>query len=109
VRGAILIYGNEPMLVMTRALILERAGYKVFTAETFGNAMLVLMNHQIDVCVLCQSLTNEERQGISETAHALQPQVKCAVLDFSEIEWLASPSTLLKEVGKSLASGADPE
>jgi hypothetical protein len=109
VRGAILIYGNEPMLMMTRALILEKAGYQVFKAETFGNAMLVLMNHPIDVCVLCQSLTNEERQGISETAQALQPQVKCAVLDFSEIEWLASPSTLLQEVGKSLAIGVGPE
>jgi predicted ATP-grasp superfamily ATP-dependent carboligase len=106
--GTILFYGNEPMLVKTRGLILEKAGYKVFSAETFGNAMLVLMNYQIDVCVLCQSLTNEERQGISETAQALQPQVRCAVLDFSEIEWLASPTTLLTEVGK-LAIRIGPE
>ena len=68
--GTILVYGNEPVLVTTRALILGKAGYKVFTAQAFGNAMLVLMHHQIDACVLCQSLTDEERRGILETARA---------------------------------------
>src|SRR5260370_34905544 len=82
--GTILVYGNEPVLVTTRALILGKAGYKVFTAQAFGNAMLVLMHHQIDACVLCQSLTDEERRGILETARALQPENKGAVLDFPE-------------------------
>jgi len=54
----ILVYGNEPMLVTTRGLILEKAGYKVFTAQAFGNAMLALMHHQIGACVLCQRLTD---------------------------------------------------
>jgi len=72
--------------------------------------MLVLMHHQIDACVLCQSLTDEERRGILETAHALQPEIKCAVLDFEEsvvatdgvdlIRGLAGPSTLLNAIGK---------
>lgn len=110
--GAILIYGNDAMLVMTRGLILEKAGYQVFGAETFGNAMLVLMHHQIDVFVLCQSLKDEERRGILETAHALQPETKCAVLDFGEsevpaegidlIRGLAGPTALLSAVGKLL-------
>jgi hypothetical protein len=84
--GTILVYGNDPMLVTTCGLILEKAGYKLFSAETLGNAMLVLMNHQIDVCVLCQSLRDEERRGIVEAAHALQAEIKCAVLDFEERE-----------------------
>jgi hypothetical protein len=110
--GTILVYGNEEILLKTRGLILEKAGYKVFTAQTFGNAMLVLMNYQIDVCVLCQSLTDEERRGILETARALQPEIKCAVLDFEEnvvatdgvdiIRGVAGPSTLLNAVGKVL-------
>jgi hypothetical protein len=115
-QGTILVYGNEEMLVTTRGLILEKAGYGVFTAHEFGNAMLVLMNHQIDVCVLCQSLTDEERRGILETAHALHPEIKCAVLDFEEredpiegvdlIRGLAGPSTLLNAVGKLLTQKA---
>jgi hypothetical protein len=68
--GSILVYGNDEMLVTTRFLILEKAGYRVFTAQTFGNAMLVLMNHQIDIVVFCQSLKDEERRGILETARA---------------------------------------
>jgi DNA-binding response OmpR family regulator len=110
--GTILVYGNEPVLLTTRGLILEKAGYKVFTAQAFGNAMLVLMHHQIDACVLCQSLTDEERRGILEMAHALQPEIKCAVLDFAEsevaiegvdlIRGLVGPSTLLNAVAKLL-------
>jgi DNA-binding NtrC family response regulator len=114
--GTILLYGNDEILVMTRGIILEKAGYQVFTAKQFGNAMVVLMNHQIDLCVLCQSLTDEERRGILETAHALQPEIKCAVLDFEEredpiegvdlIRGLAGPSTLLNAVGKLLTQKA---
>jgi DNA-binding NtrC family response regulator len=115
-QGTILVYGNDEILVMTRSLILGRAGYEVFTAQTFGNAMLVLMNHQIDLCVLCQSLKGEERRGIFETAHALQPETKCAVLDFEEdeapmdgvdhIRGLVGPSILLNAVGKILTQKA---
>jgi hypothetical protein len=108
--GTILVYGNDEILVMTRCLILGKAGYEVFTAQTFGNAMLVLMDHQIDVCVLCQSLRDEERRGIWETAHALQPETKYAVLDFGAsevaiegvdlIRGMSGPATLLNAVGK---------
>ena len=44
--------------------------------------MLALMNHEIDVLVLCQSLNEEERRGILVTAHALQPGIKCATLTY---------------------------
>jgi hypothetical protein len=111
-KGTILVYGNDAMLVTTRGLILEKAEYEVFTAKAFPDAILLLMNHQIDVCVLCQSLSDQERRGIVETAHALQPGVKCAVLDFEErevrivgvdlIRGLAGPSALLNAVGRLL-------
>ena len=79
--------------------------------------MLVLMNHQIDIVVLCQSLKDEERRGILETARALQPEIKCAVLDFEEreamvsgvdlIQGLAGPTTLLNAIGKLLTQKAN--
>ena len=99
----ILVYGNDEILVITRSLILQKAGYKVFTSQTFGNAMLVLMHHQIDLCVLCQSLRDEQRRGILETVQALQPESKCVVLDFGESEGMVEPPTLLNAVGKLLA------
>jgi DNA-binding response OmpR family regulator len=95
-------------LLTTRGLVLENKGYGVLTAQTFSNAMLALMNHQIDIVVLCQSLTDEHRRGILETAHALQPEVRCAVLDSEAsqgelegadlIRGMAGPSTLLNAI-----------
>ena len=63
-----------------------------------------------------KSLTDEERRGILEMARALQPEIKCAVLDFAEsevaiegvdlIRGLVGPSTLLNAVGKLLTQKA---
>jgi hypothetical protein len=110
--GTIFVYGNDAMLVTTRRLIFEKAGYTVFTALGFSNAMLVLMNHQINVFLLCQSLSDEERRGILETAHTLQPGIKCALLGFEGREVamdgadvrqrLDGPATLLAAIGKML-------
>jgi CheY-like chemotaxis protein len=109
-QGRILVCSNDAMLVTTRGLILEKAGYKVLTAQTFANALLMLKHHQIDLCVLCQSLTDEEQRGIVETARAVQPEIKLATLDFGEpaiegvelIQGLMGPSMLLNTVGKIL-------
>jgi hypothetical protein len=111
---AILVYGNDEILVMTRSLILGNAGYEVFTAQTFGNAMLVLMNYKIELVVLCQTLKDEERRGILGTSHALQLETKCVVLDYEQsevaidgvdlIRGFVGPSTLLNTVGKLLTS-----
>jgi DNA-binding NtrC family response regulator len=110
--GTILVYGDDEISVVTRSLSLSNAGYEVFTAQTFGNAMLVLMHHPIEIVVLCQTLKDEERRGILETAHALQPEIKCVVLDFGQrevaiegaalIQGFVGPSTLLNTVGKLL-------
>jgi DNA-binding NtrC family response regulator len=98
-QGTILVYGNEPTLVATRELLLRQAGYRVFTAQTFANAMLAMMNPEIDVCILCQSLTEEELRGILDMAHAHRPQLKCVVLDFEEIlseDWRDSPHSSVR-------------
>jgi hypothetical protein len=42
----ILAYGNDPILLATRRLVLENAGYRVFTTLEVSDAMLVLLNHR---------------------------------------------------------------
>jgi len=81
VRETILVYGNESLSVMTPGLILERAGYKVFTATKFAFALLAVVNERIDVLLLCQCLSDEERRGIVETARAVKPEIECVHLD----------------------------
>jgi DNA-binding NtrC family response regulator len=108
----ILIFGNHEMLLVTRSRIFEHVGYRVLTAQTFDNALLALMDHPIDVLVLCQSLNEEERRGILETAHALQPDVECAALTYNgrELELDGArvrqspdgPTGLLLAIGKML-------
>jgi DNA-binding NtrC family response regulator len=70
------------MLVTTRQLILEKAGYQVFSATTFASALLALVNERINVLLLCQSLPEYDRRAILETAHAIKPQIKSLVFGF---------------------------
>jgi hypothetical protein len=61
-------------------------------------------------------LKDEERRGILETAHALQPEIKCVVLDCGEskvaiegvdlILGLVGPSKFLNAVGRLLTQKA---
>lgn len=93
----------------------KKTGYKILTSTAFANAILTLVTQQVDVLLLCPSLTDEERRGLWETALALQPEIKCVVLDFAEgeeriegmdlIRGLAGPSAL-NAVGRMLTQKA---
>jgi hypothetical protein len=106
--GIILVYGNDEMLVTTRRLIFEQAGYEVFTAYSLSNAALALMNHQIDVLVLCQTLSDQERSAVLETAHTLQPKIKYVSLSLGGMngiytqQWSMNPAALLAAIGQIL-------
>jgi hypothetical protein len=116
-RPKILAYGTDPILLTTRRLVLENAGYRVFTSLEFSDAMLVLLNQQIDVLLLCHSLHDDERRGILETARAITPNVKCVILDYDGgavpikdaelVEGLEGPNTLLRAIGKLLTHNAE--
>ena len=110
--GTILVYGNDEMLLTTRRMVFEQADYFVFTADSLSNAALVLMNHQIDVFVLCQTLNEEERGAVLETALTLQPEIKSAVLSFDGRDimtdgvyvhrGLNGPPALLEAIGEMM-------
>ena len=59
---------------------IEGAGFHVLTTMKFSDAMLLMMNHRPDVFVMCQTLRDDERHGILETARALQADTKCVVI-----------------------------
>jgi DNA-binding NtrC family response regulator len=113
-RATILVYGNDSVLVKTRGLILETGGYRVFTAAQFSAAKLILANQQIDVLLLGQSLSDEERRVILGTAHAIRPDAKCVTFGYDGrevavhgtevVEKLEGPSTLIRAIGRILES-----
>jgi DNA-binding NtrC family response regulator len=111
-QAKLLIYGNDSMLLTTRRLILEKAGHDVVTASTFSDAMLLLVNQQFDLLVLCQSLNQEERRGMLESARAINPGLKCVVLQFTgshekianevTVEGLRGPTNLIESIHRML-------
>jgi DNA-binding NtrC family response regulator len=117
VNGTILVYGNDEMLVTTRQLILGKAGYEVFSATNFASALTVLVNEAVNVLLLCQSLTEEERRGILETGRAIQPEIKCLTFGYdgleivfengeSAVKSLNGPASLVQTIARLLHSGS---
>jgi hypothetical protein len=112
--GTILVYGNEEMLVTTRQLILEKVGYEVFSATRFASALVALVNEPINVLLLCQSLSDEERRAILETARAIKPDIKTVVFGFDGLEIVADnevaftprngPATLVNTIDRLIHS-----
>jgi hypothetical protein len=111
----ILIYGNDSLLLMTRRLILEKEGYRVFTTLEFGDAIRLTMTQQLDVLVLCQSLTVEECNGVLGTVREIAPTLKTIILDHEglvqpikgqeqTLEPLRGPRSLLTAVHKMVGT-----
>ena len=110
--GTILIYGSDEMLVVTRQLILETAGYEVFSATKFDSALVALVNERINVLLLCHSLYEVERRSILEAARAIKPDVKSVVFGFDgrevelngggTFERLNGPDALVNSIGRIL-------
>jgi CheY-like chemotaxis protein len=107
--GKILVYGDNPLLLTTRRSVLEEAGYRVYTTTQFADAMLMIMSHQINVLLLCQSAQSDERSG----------GLKFVIMSFAGrdvpvgyaevVEKLEGPSALLPTIRGILAFHAEPQ
>ena len=109
IAGNILVYGDDPGLLTTRRFLLERAGYRVHATTEFADAMLMIMSHQINVLLLCQSAQSDELSG----------GLKFVILSFAGrdvpvgyaeiVEGLEGPSVLLPTIRGILAFHAVPQ
>ena len=97
----ILVYGNEPMWVTTWDLILEKAGYEVFSTTQFASALLALVNERINVLLLCQSLYDVERGSIIETARAIKPKIKCVICECDGRELMSDGRATFEKIDGS--------
>jgi CheY-like chemotaxis protein len=79
----ILIYGNDSVLLMTRQLIFEKAGYQVITANDFWTAIRRTTTQIFDVLILCQTLTNLECNSILSAVRQTDPSMNIIILDSS--------------------------
>jgi hypothetical protein len=80
----VIIYGHDPMLLRTRELLLERAGFEVRTSDQLHEAQEMLAARPVDLLILCHTVNAMERSAILDSAHAAQKNL--AVL-FLSADW----------------------
>jgi CheY-like chemotaxis protein len=76
----ILIYGNDPTLLMTRRLILEHEGLHVFTTMHIEEEAELISHQQPEVLILCQTLSADQREFALVMTRTLRPNLQALVL-----------------------------
>lgn len=69
----ILLVGRDPMLLQTRKLILGTY-FEVESAGRISEARAILSQHDVDLIVLCDTLSRNERLQIADMVHDKKPQ-----------------------------------
>ena len=76
----VVVYGNDPLLLLTRRLLLERAGFTVFTTSHFEEEIELMATQEPQLLILCQSLHAEETQTALMMAREVRPQMKTLLM-----------------------------
>lgn len=112
----ILSYGADKRLLTARAMVLEAAGYQVYTASRFGEMRRILEGVRIDLLILCHSLSDDECMEAAACAHATSEGTKVLLLFGARgalasdasidslDEVIVSPRILLSKVASSLGA-----
>jgi hypothetical protein len=113
----ILVFGRDAQLLETRRWLLEGAGMKVTTTTEMVEVDTLLSHEDIDLLILCHTLSPDEGDVCLVKAHALRPAMKKLVLTANtplgslgpreaRVSAFDGPKTLISAVQKLL--GAHP-
>jgi DNA-binding NtrC family response regulator len=80
VSAGILVYGRDEVLLGTRTMILENAGFRVQSAINYADAEAMIMSGNVSLVVLCHSLTPEDCEAIFKLVSGRNPSVSTLVL-----------------------------
>jgi DNA-binding response OmpR family regulator len=64
VSKAVLVYGSDEILVGTRTMLLENAGFRVLSATNYADAEAIIRSGGVALVVLCHSLNRDDREAI---------------------------------------------
>jgi DNA-binding response OmpR family regulator len=114
----ILIYGSDAVLIQSRGLVLEKAGFSVRTALELNDAELIISTRQVQLCILCRSLSSKECLTLLATAQNLHPKLKILSLhadtticymgmDVEVLGTFLSPKSLIETVSRALDRPVD--
>lgn len=77
---SVLVVDDEPTIRLSLETILQRAGYRVMTAERGAEAIQLLREHRFAVAVIDLVLPDLDGLAVLDTARRLQPECRCLVL-----------------------------
>lgn len=72
----LLIYGHDAMLLQTRRWLLEGECFRVLSVADLAEVRRLVADEQIDLFVLCHSLSPRESREALTTARAIRPDIK---------------------------------
>ena len=75
----IMVCGADKTLVETRRAILAKAGYKVFACMSAGESRSEIKSSEVDLLVLCSSLSREQQCQLLDISHKVRPGEKSLV------------------------------
>jgi DNA-binding response OmpR family regulator len=78
--GKVVVYGRDPILLLTRRLILERAGFTVFTTSHLEEEVDLMAIQEPQILILCHSLPTEEAHSALMMTREIRPQMKTLVM-----------------------------
>ena len=115
----ILVYGSDELLLRTRTMVLEQAGFRVFTAIRPEDAETIIKTRDVALVVLCHSLSLENRESLLEFANVREPALKTVVLTASNslypehipgavLDSLDGPRKLVETVNRLLKGAFSP-
>ena len=73
---SILVYGRDPSLLDTRRWVLERAGYRVLTAQALAEAKHLAATEPVKVLLLCHSLSAQDSENALAAADTIRPEMR---------------------------------
>jgi DNA-binding NtrC family response regulator len=78
--ASVLVFGRDYQLVITRSLILEKAGFHVRTATSVPDIQQLLSEPTMDVMVLCHSLSPQDCDEALLITHQRWPNMQTVAL-----------------------------
>ena len=77
---SILLFGHDPILLQTRRLVLEQAGYWVTQTTELSRLVCLVSLEQVNLLVLCHTLSMEECGRAAALVQTRWPQVQTVTL-----------------------------
>lgn len=94
----VLCAGRDPVLLRTRQLMLQQAGFATKVAIGTKAAVEAFTGRRFDVVVLCHTFTERERHFLQLKLHELAPTARLVTLEYPETAPSYSPQGFLRMV-----------